>query len=340
MTALDEYQRLESTGLWRETDDDDPVEVVISFGTATLVLSTLDDAPVAHWSLSALEQSGTADGAVIYSPDADGRETLLISDPDMIAALEKVKAAHARGRKNPGRLRLALALLALACVAYWVIFWLPGGLERHVAASIPRAQAGLIGTELLADIKSRVGLECGDRKGVFAANKLAAALPGTGQIKLHVLELGALPTLALPGNHLLINKQAVASAQSPEEIAGWIASELARARALPPLLSITQKVTLVDNLRFLFTGGYTPETSVKLVEKLLGEPAEIPQTMDANALDILKSAKISPAPYAQALTRMGAEAARVKLFDVEDLFAEPVLDDQNWVALQGICNQG
>jgi len=338
MTALQEYQRLESTGLWRESNQEEPVEVVISFGTATLVLSTLDEAPLTHWSLSALSKTKTTGAAVIYTPDAQGEETLLISDPDMIAALEKVQAAHGKRSRKSGRLRGLFTIATIAALAAWAYLALPGWLERHVATNIPREQAILIGQELLADIKSRNGLECSESQGTIAVNLLAANLPGTGDMKLHVLELGPLPTLALPGNRLLINKQAITAAQNPEEIAGWIAGELARARNLPPLLNITKQVTPLDNLLFLFRGGYSPETSVMLVEKLLNDQPVIPEPMDQNTLDILKTAGISSSPFAQALQRTGAEAARIKVFEATADGSKTVLDDQNWVALQGICN--
>jgi hypothetical protein len=38
LTALERYIRLEATGLWRETPDTPPREVVVSFGKATLLL--------------------------------------------------------------------------------------------------------------------------------------------------------------------------------------------------------------------------------------------------------------------------------------------------------------
>jgi len=305
---------------------------------ATLVLSTFEEAPLTHWSLSALTQTGKAGGAVIYSPDADGEETLLISDPEMINALERVKAAHGGNRRNSGRLRGVLSIAALMGLAAWGYFALPGFLQNQVAHKIPREQAGLIGEELLADIKSRVGLECSNDQGTLAVNQLAAGLPGTGDLKLHVLELGALPTLALPGNRLLINKQAIAAAQSPEEIAGWIASELARAKTLPPLLNMTKKVSTLDNVLFLFRGGYTPETSVSLVEKLLSDTPPTPQQLDIETLDILKTAGFSSTPFATALARTGAQAARIKVFDATSEGTNSALDDQKWVALQGICD--
>ena len=56
MTALQKYERLEATGLWRETPDGQRREVVVSIGDATLVISDLNDTALTHWSLAAVER--------------------------------------------------------------------------------------------------------------------------------------------------------------------------------------------------------------------------------------------------------------------------------------------
>lgn len=53
MTALAKYLRLEATGLWRESRDASPREVVVAFGNATLTLKDLADAPLGHRALAA-----------------------------------------------------------------------------------------------------------------------------------------------------------------------------------------------------------------------------------------------------------------------------------------------
>ena len=52
MTALSEYQRLEASGLWRASPEDQRSDVIVSIGDATLVITDLRENPLAHWSLA------------------------------------------------------------------------------------------------------------------------------------------------------------------------------------------------------------------------------------------------------------------------------------------------
>ena len=55
MTALNQYQRLEAAGIWRETPQAQARDVIVSFGDATLVLTDpRSEVPLAHWSLPAV----------------------------------------------------------------------------------------------------------------------------------------------------------------------------------------------------------------------------------------------------------------------------------------------
>ena len=49
MTAIKEFERLESLGLWRDSKDSQRREVIVSFGESTLVLSDINNRPITHW---------------------------------------------------------------------------------------------------------------------------------------------------------------------------------------------------------------------------------------------------------------------------------------------------
>ena len=109
MTALAEYDRLESSGLWRVSPDaQNPDadakrrEVIVSFGNAIIVLSDQNDKPLAHWAMAAIQRQNTGKRPAIYSPDKEAVETLEIDDDAMIDAIEKIRAAINRKRpKTP-----------------------------------------------------------------------------------------------------------------------------------------------------------------------------------------------------------------------------------------------
>ena len=69
MTALEKFDRLESLGLWKESETSQKKEVIVSFGKASLVLSNSHDTPLTHWSLGTVEIRETDDERMIYAPD-------------------------------------------------------------------------------------------------------------------------------------------------------------------------------------------------------------------------------------------------------------------------------
>ena len=101
MTALKEFARLETEGVWFSEPGAEPRPVTISFGEATLVLSDETGLPVTHWSLPALHRMNPSERPAIYAPDAEASETLEIEDDTMIGALEKVRRAVAAPRRVP-----------------------------------------------------------------------------------------------------------------------------------------------------------------------------------------------------------------------------------------------
>ena len=102
MTALTEFARLESGGLWRAAPNDQRREVTVSLGNATLVISDSAERPLAHWSLPAIERMNVGERPALFTPASDGTETLEISDDLMIDAMEKIRKTVNRRRYRPG----------------------------------------------------------------------------------------------------------------------------------------------------------------------------------------------------------------------------------------------
>ena len=71
-----------------------PREVVVPFGTATLVITDIDERPLGHWALAGTRAIEQADGSVLYAISADRYETLTVRDREMVAAIAAVLRAH------------------------------------------------------------------------------------------------------------------------------------------------------------------------------------------------------------------------------------------------------
>ncbi len=360
MTALDRYQRLESTGLWQPPPESAaPLtgeapsphgqtgtpgkpqrrEVIVSFGKATLVLSDKGGRALTHWSLAAIDRLNPGLAPALFSPDGGSSETLEIDDPDMIDAIEKVRAAIRRRHPHPGRLRRMLLWGALAVVLALAVFWLPDALIRKTASIVPPAKRAEIGQALLDDIARIAGTPCTSPFGnsALAALSRRLALPGEPLPRIVVVPDGVATSAHLPGGIILLNRALIEEHETPDVPAGFVIAEQLRMQARDPLLELLDTVGLRPTLRLLTTGDLDDATLAGYVESLLTRPQA--PVAPLRLLDRFARLGVRITPYAFALditgeTTLGlieADPFRSRPPDV------PVLDDDTWVSLQGIC---
>jgi hypothetical protein len=235
MTALDQYIRLEAIGLWQETPETPEREVIVSFGNASLVLSDTSDRPLAHWSLVGTRPLRVdPDGATVYSTTLDGYETLAIRDAEMVRAIAAVSAAGRFAPKPEPRrhgrwIAAGVVVLALAGLAWFG----PPSIRWQAARMLPPEWVERFGDEMLLQVMGAQGAPCSAQAGQLALRKLAEALALPERPRVRVLELPGAPVAVLPAGYMLLDARLIALAESPEEIAGWIALGQARGELHP-----------------------------------------------------------------------------------------------------------
>lgn len=336
MTALNEYQRLEATGLWRETEDSQRREVLVSLGDATLMISTLSETALSHWSLPAVHRLNPGKMPALYAPDVEADELLEITEPDMIAAIEKVRGVIERSRPHPGRLRLILGAGLSILVLAVVVFWLPGAVLRQTASVLPEAKRAELGRQILAEMAELAGRPCGDPAGVTALARLARSTLGTDPPRLVVLPSSVPGSAHLPGNIMVLNRSLVEDYETPEVLAGFLVAEDERRAMQDPAERLFEEAGLVAAFRMLTTGqidqSYLHDHAVTLLTRT-------PLPLDAEPLLARFAAvEISSAPYAFALDLSGETT--LPLIEGDPMRARlraPLLPDESWVALQQIC---
>ena len=302
MTALEKYVRLEALGLWRESAETEPREVVVSFGNATLVLTDLGDRPLGHWALAGAQPTGrTADGATIYSMTLEGDETLELRDPVMIAAIAAVSRAYRKAPVSaPPRPRFPTGLAIAALAVAGALVYGPDLARDLAVRMVPPEQAEEFGDRMLLGLQDSRGALCADPAGLRALSHLSDRVAGGAQLR--VLDLGgAGPVAVLPGPTVLIDRRALQGASSPEELAGWISAALGADPAGRPVRELMRETGTIANLRYILTGE-------------ISDPA----------LGAAAMAALAAPPVAQGFVPAAGEAAAP-------------LTDQDWVALQGIC---
>jgi hypothetical protein len=336
MTALEQYRRLEATGLWRESPGDQRREVIVSLGDATLVISNSADIALTHWSLPALERLNPGRRPAIYSPGADTEERLEIDDPDMVTAIEKLRNAIDRSRPRPGRLRLWVGLGLLAGLAILGVFWLPNALTRQTVALLPEASRTAIGNRLLEEMGRLAGPICTNPRGSTALTRLARRSFGDAAPRVAVLPSTIPDTLALPGNIVVANAALVEDHETPEVLAGYLLAEDARRAATDPMLTLLTEAGLPVTFRLLTSGQISDETIHAHAAALLsreGSPVE-----DAAVLARMAAAQISSEPYAFARDVSGETVlGLIEANPMRGQVSAPLLRDADWISLQEIC---
>lgn len=335
MTALTEYDRLEASGLWRATPQDQRREVVVSIGDATLTITDFNNRALAHWSLAAIDRQNPGTIPAIFSPDGDAGETLELAEEEqeMIEAIERLRQAVDRARPRPGRLRLVGVVALMAAMLGGALFWLPDAMMRHTLKVVPQIKREEIGKALVTRLERIGGKACltNDTKPVLA--RLAQR---TGLKKLIVLPTGVRETAPLPGGIVLINKALVEDHEDPSVLAGYLLAERARGTDEDPLAHVLSTSGPLASFRLLTTGELTRQILDDYVEQVLIRDAERPT--DDRLLALFEKTRIASTPFAYAVDITGESTIGLIEADPFSRTApDPVLPDRDWVLLQDIC---
>ena len=336
MTALDEFQRLEAPGIWKEGADAQRRDVIVSFGEATLTIATGAEVAVSHWSLAAIQRLNPGERPALYAPAQDDPEVLEIADQTMIAAIEKVRRSVARAGPHPRRLRLASAAFAGVAVAAIVVFWLPGAMNRYAASVVPPAKRDEIGAALLDQVTRLAGAPCSTPLGDQALADLDARLRPEGDGRIVILRSGGAPSRHLPGGIMLLDRSVVEDHEDPGALAGYILAEDIRTASADPLMTMLQHLGLPAALQLLTTGNLGPAPLGRHAEAIMSSPPE--PVAEAALLARFAAAGISSIPYAYAVDISGETTLNlIEANPVDAADSVPVLDDGAWVSLQSIC---
>jgi hypothetical protein len=337
MTALTEFDRLEATALWRPEGETQRVEVVVSMGEATLLISDPNDKTLSHWSLPAIvRMNGTNERLAIYSPGLETDEQLEIDDETMIAAILRIQRAVERGTSRTGRLRgVITGTVCLGAVALGVL-WLPGALVRQAVTIVPGITRSQIGDALLTRIERLSGLPCDTVHGARALQALKSRLTTSGAGDIIVLRSGVQTARHLPGGIILLDRSVIEDYENPDVVAGFVLVEQQRAAEVDPLEHLLRSAGLMTSLRLLTSGQIPKDALDTYAEQLLRQD---PEPVDIDLLiERFAAAEVRPLPYAYAQDITGVSTLPLIEADAVRLqSARPVLADGDWVALQNIC---
>lgn len=338
MTALKQYQRLESAGLWRASPDSQRREVLVTFGDATIILKELpSERALTHWSLPAMLRLNPGRMPALFAPGSDSSEELEIDDETMIAAINKVHNLIAQRQPRPGRLRGALLLGVLSFAAAIALAWAPGALIRHTATVLPASTRADIGEAILKDMARLTREPCTSAEGDAALAQLSSRLFSGKPGRIVVLPDGLKTALYLPGDIVAVGRPLIENFDSPDVVAGYILADRERANATNPVADALRYAGIRATISLLTTGNVPTEAFYGYGERLLtAKPAPV---ADEPLLKQFEVAGVPSTAYAYALDKSGETT--LGLIEADPFGQQPppfpVLNDGDWVALQDIC---
>jgi len=337
MTALNEFSRLESGGLWRADPKAQRREVTVSFGNATLVISDSAGRPLTHWSLPAVERLNPGTRPALFTPATDGLETLEIEDDLMIEAMEKVRSTVKQRRRKPGRLRNFSLLGLTAAVALLAVFWLPDALIREAQNVVPAVKRAEIGATILGHIQRVSGQSCRSDAGTAALAQLYTRTLGAnagGQVV--VVPSGPDTALFLPGGLIVMTRAMIQTAEDPAVVAGHIIAATASARVRDPLAQVLKDAGIGATIALLTTGEIDSDILRAYGQTLFTSPP--PRAADDILLPLFEAAQLSSTPFAFALDVTGESTlGLIEADPLQGLLQDPLLSDADWISLQGVC---
>lgn len=338
MTALKQYDRLESTGIWRESADAQRRDVLLSFGDATLIIRDKTDTALAHWSLPAIERLNPGARPALFRPGPDASEELELEDGTLIDAIEKVRRTVARRRPHRGRLRLYIFAGLIAAIGALGYFWLPDALVRHTVTVVPQSKRLAIGTALLGHMTRLTGDTCRANLGAAALARLKARVLGDGLRKAYVVPSGPDGALYLPGGLLLLNRTIVEDHDAADVAAGYMLAAAEQASMADPMTLLLKEAGAAATLHLLTTGQINDDVLRDYAETLLA--MRLPDPNVDLLLDRFATAKVAASPYAYAVDVTGETT--IELIEADPyrgVEAPRLISDGDWISLQEICSE-
>jgi len=376
MTALAQYAKLEAEARYFDGESAHPRDVILGFGERSLVIIGPDDRPIAHWPLASLRAIGLRkDNPVQLVPQRDSDERLVLEDREMLDAIRKVCPDLYHRPVDRGGVRRAFLWAGGAVASLTVIiFVLMPALAAQLSRMIPPEREQQLGdavVDQLQTVLSYIGDErpemCETPSGVEALARLAARLDPNAdlpyQIRIGVIDHGMVNAMAVPGGRILIFRGLLEAADNPEEVAGVLAHEIGHVVYHDPTEQALRAAGTAGILGLILGDVFGAGIAVVAADAVLNASyqREAETRADETAYQILASAELPSGPFAGFFTKMkrkygdndgimklisshpglDGRAERAAAADqIGDGIYEPALDDQDWIALRGICQGG
>ena len=339
-----------------KTADLQPVTVAVVMAALEL-REAATDRVIGHWPLKGLDVERLGGGTLHLRHERAPSALLTSDDPGLALALRQMKVRGLpRGRRllTVGAV-LVTSLAALIGVGYAAL----PAVSQSLARRVPLDVEDHLGLQLSSVLeKSRCdGAGAQTALDDLTARLTTADLDGQRPRWVSIVDWDMVNAFTLPGGRVAVTRGLVASAESPDEVAGVLAHELEHVRRRhvmaqmirTSILSLGWAATVGD-----FSGFFAIDPSTVLVVARQRFSRDDEREADAGALTRLDAAGISRVGLARFFQRLENEhgdgvpwlsthpptSARIRAIDAErsPTPAGPALAARQWAAIKHACD--
>jgi Zn-dependent protease with chaperone function len=325
------------------------------------------DGHTARWPLGEIRQTqGRYAGEPVRLERAGGPEALLVDDPAFAVALADA-GGHARRFHDPRRRRRRMLLTVLAAAgvlaaAVALHAWGIPALSGLAARWVPPAWEDRLGSAIVEHL-APPGRRCPGATGQAALDRITerlvrAAGPVPYRFRVVAVDVDVVNALAAPGGHVIVFRGLLERSASPEALAGVLAHEIQHVLYRHATRAILQHASTAIALTAV-AGDASGAIGVALDgASVLGAMAYSrahEAEADRAGMTLLLSAGVDPAGMIGFFdARDGAPPALVRYLSTHPPSAErvralrallppeprtfvPVLDEEAWAAVKGMC---
>ena len=269
-----------------------------------LTFVTMNNRPLAHWSIDAVRRINPGEIPAAYTPDDEGGESIELADELVVSVLEKLVDPQPEETDEgepppwPGRIVAAVLGLALCGVLYLGSDRIAGGM----AGLIPAAKRLEIGERVFMDLTERAGPECRSAAGNSALSVLEQRLFDGGR-SIRVIHGLLPPTAHLPGDILILSGAVLDRNSQPAAVAGHLLQENLRAEQADSMAELLRFAGIGAALKLSLRDSIDDAVLHEFAEMLIsGQPDPVSESA---LLEQFQRARFPSSPFARATGARG-----------------------------------
>ena len=285
--------------------------------------------------------------------------TLFVSDPQLVRAIVRNAtqlSAASYGWRSARPWLVAAGVVACIFGAVWASDLSP---TRALARLMPDDMRRTIGEQVVASMTGG-HRACETPQGRAALDRLVARLSSASgsskPFRVTVFDWDLLNAFAAPGEQIVLTRELINTARSPDEVAGVLAHEMGHGLELHPESGIVRVIGMTAAIELMLGGSGGALANVGVLLTQIGYTRAAEREADARGLGLLERAQISSAGLIDFFGRVGAlekkmgapewnilrthpqSAERAKAAAEHNGYpATPAMDADDWQALRAMC---